>query len=210
MSHVENPTDRTYSDLTAAYDFFNARLFDGRLPRCLVTLQRKNKARGYFAGERFGSRDGDEVTDEIALNPAEFARRTDREVLSTLVHEMTHLEQHHFGEPSRSGYHNAEWGGLMRAVGLIPSDTGEPGGKATGQRMTHYIEQGGRFDVACAELIGNGFAMAYVDRWDEGRSKRREQQSASKTKFVCPSCGANAWARPTAALVCGGCSRVMV
>jgi hypothetical protein len=41
---------------------------------------------------------------------------------------------------------------MMLAVGLIPSDTGKPGGKQTGQRMTHYIEPEGQFDRACREL----------------------------------------------------------
>ena len=60
--------------MTEAYDFFNERLFAGRLPRCLITMQRQRGASGYFAGKRFGTKDGAEVTDEIALNPAHFSR----------------------------------------------------------------------------------------------------------------------------------------
>ena len=30
-------------------------------------------------------------------------------------------------------------------------------------------------------------------------------QKASKTKYTCPNCGLNAWAKPDAALICGGC-----
>ena len=63
---------------TEAYDFFNARLFGGRLPRCLITMQRQKKAYGYFAGGRFGTVDGAEVTDEIALNPAALPQPHDR------------------------------------------------------------------------------------------------------------------------------------
>jgi hypothetical protein len=107
---MTNPTRRTYKTLDDAYSFFNARLFAGKLPACLITMQRKAGARGYFSSERFGSADGKEVTDEIALNPSHFRTRTPEQTLSTLVHEMTHLEQHHFGEPSRSGYHNKQWG----------------------------------------------------------------------------------------------------
>jgi predicted SprT family Zn-dependent metalloprotease len=124
-----NPTKRTYNDLTVAYDFFNERLFNGKLPPCLITMQRKAKAYGYFAGSRFGTRDGEEVTDEIALNPSHFKARTNEESLSTLVHEMVHLQQHHQGKPSRTGYHNKEWAVMRRQVGLIPSDTGAEGGK---------------------------------------------------------------------------------
>ena len=35
---------------------------------------------------------------------------------------------------------------MMGAIGLIPSDTGAPGGKQTGQKVSHYIAGGGRFE----------------------------------------------------------------
>jgi predicted SprT family Zn-dependent metalloprotease len=83
-------------------------------------------------------RDGSEVTDEIALNPSCFKDRADAQIFSTLVHEMVHLWQFHFGSSSRSGYHNREWADRMEQLGLMPSYTGEPGGERTGQRVTHY------------------------------------------------------------------------
>jgi predicted SprT family Zn-dependent metalloprotease len=204
---TSNPTRSTYDGLTEAYDFFNERLFNGRLPRCLITMQRQKKAYGYFAGGRFGTKDGAEVTDEIALNPTHFRERTTAESLSTLVHEMTHLEQHHFGKPSRSGYHNKEWAGLMHAVGLIPSDTGQPGGKETGQRVSHYIAAGGPFALACAALEAQGFAVRYVEMWSDPEAKKKK--AASKTKYTCGTCGANAWAKPAANLLCGECDERM-
>jgi hypothetical protein len=56
---------------------------------------------------------------------------------------MVHQEQKHFGKPSRNGYHNKQWSRWMERIGLVPSATGAPGGKRTGQRMTHYIIRGG-------------------------------------------------------------------
>src|SRR4051812_31770490 len=73
---MSQPTRREYGELDNAYDFFNEALFDGALPRCLITLQRRSRARGYFCGDRFVTWDGVEVTDEIALNPALFRSRT--------------------------------------------------------------------------------------------------------------------------------------
>jgi hypothetical protein len=178
---MTDPTRTTYQGLTEAYDFFNEHLFAGRLPRCLITMQRKAKTRGYFSSKRFGSRDGTEVTDEVALNPVHFRKRTTEESLSTLVHEMCHLEQYHFGEPWRGGYHNKQWAQMMKAVGLIASDTGQPGGRRTGQRVTHYIEDGGVFDRACRELIEAGFAIRYVDLF--GDEEARTRKAASKTKY---------------------------
>lgn len=204
------PTAATYGDLNRAYAFFNDRLFGNRLPDCLITLQRHKGARGYFSPERFQSKGG-EVVDEIALNPEHFGR-TAREILSTLVHEMTHLEQQHFGKPSRGGYHNKQWATFMKAVGLHPSDTAAPGGKETGQFISHYIIEGGAYDVAFAEFEKGGFTDLFMDHTPEGEAakKRRAKKNASKTPFECETCGLKAWAKPGASLWCGECQQPMI
>src|SRR6516225_9588180 len=104
------------------------------------------------AHEKFSHRTGNEARSEIALNPATFRGRTDREIASTLLHEMVHLWQYYFGKPPRKGYHNREWGDKMESLGLMPSEDGQPGGKRTGQRVTHYIIEGGPFACEWAKL----------------------------------------------------------
>jgi len=37
----------------------------------------------------------------------------------------------------------------------------------------------------------------------------RRKEAASKTKYTCPDCGQNAWARPEANLMCGDCREAM-
>lgn len=189
-----------YRTLDEAHSHFNARLFGGELPECLIVLQRKSKRNlGYFRPESFEHRSEETSIDEIALNPDNFIGRTDQEILSTLVHEMVHVWQHHFGKPSRNGYHNKEWGEKMDEIGLCPSNTGELGGKRTGQQMTHYIIEGGPFDVACAEFTGKL-------QWQSlPRPSALKTKASSKTKFTCPECGQNAWAKPTSNLMCGDC-----
>jgi predicted SprT family Zn-dependent metalloprotease len=158
------PTRETYSELQQAYDFFNTALFDDALPRCLITLQREKRSFGYFQDTTFVRRTG-ETTDEIAMNPRYFATRPIRATLSTLVHEMVHLWQFHFGaDKSRKGYHNKEWGVRMERVGLMPSNTGQPGGKKVGEKMSHYIIAGGAFDTACSELLTTQFNLSWMDR----------------------------------------------
>lgn len=197
---MSDPTKRQYSYLDGAYDFFNKALFNDTLPRCLITMQRHGRSRGFFHGERFVRSDGIEVADEIALNPALFRTRTTEETLSTLVHEMAHLWQHHLGTPPRTCYHNKEWADKMDSLGLIASNTGEPGGKRTGQQMTHYIEPGGPFDRQCKALIAKGFVLPYVQQADDEIAAKK---GASKTKFTCPVCKAHAWGKPDLLLICG-------
>jgi hypothetical protein len=121
-------------------------------------------------------------------------------ILSTLVHEMAHVWQETYGEPSRRGYHNRQWAEKMREIGLQPTSTGEPGGMETGQSMTHYILPEGRYAKAYAKLAMTGLAL----HWQSIPAVRRAKKS-SKTKFSCPVCGQNAWARPGASLICGAC-----
>lgn len=171
------PTAVVYEELQQAFDHFNAALFDAQLRACLITLQRQNRTAGYFSLERFVNAHG-EMTDEIALNPSYFGIRPIRDSLSTLVHEMCHLWQYQHGKPGRRAYHNKEWAEKMEEIGLMPSHTGEPGGKRVGEQMTHYIIDGGAFCRACVALIDQSYQLTWLDRFPppnyqppSGRSK---------------------------------------
>jgi len=200
-------TREEYAGFDGAYAWLNHKLFGGELPPCLITLQRKARSHGYFANDRFGHRsDEEQRTDELALNPDTFLGRSDKDILSTLVHEMCHCWQQHFGKPSRTGYHNTQWAAKMIEVGLMPSDTGLEGGKQTGQRMTHYIVEGGAFEVAADELLAADFRLNWQSvAWGE----RTRPKGKNKVKYTCPACRQNAWAKPEASLVCGACEEDM-
>jgi hypothetical protein len=184
----------TYNALDFVYDYFNTRLFRGELRPCLITVQRRRTACGFFASARFQSHDATDIADEIGLDPRSWGPpRTDTENLSTLVHEMAHLWQHHYGKSSAGGYHNRQFARKMFEVGLVTSDSGERGGKATGTRMSHYIAAGGPFEKACADLLRGGFVIPYVEILSEGERERREparhrSRAASKTTYTCPHC----------------------
>lgn len=51
----------------------------------------------------------------------------------------------------------------MKAVGLMPSDTGKPGGKQTGERMADYAIEGGVFDQAFEKLVNSDFRITWYD-----------------------------------------------
>lgn len=211
-----SPTRQAYGELQEAYDHFNARLFDGKLPPCLITLQRKGRGTfGYYAAMRFGTASG-ATTDEIALNPRWFKERPLIDVMSTLVHEMVHLWQQHFGRPSRTNYHNREWAGEMLRLGLHPSHTGRPGGRMTGQQMTHYVVARGRFEIAAQELSQKQSALTWFDiQAAVLLPKGLEDFIASppragrRMKFSCPCCCAQAWGKTSLNLICGDCDHVM-
>jgi len=203
------PTAETYTEFDRVYAYFNRTLFAGKLPPCVITMQRHRKAYGYFHGNTWADAKGELITDEIALNPDRFRGRSTADTLSTLVHEMCHLQQHHFGKPSRHSYHNKAWAAMMEAVGLVPSDTGAAGGKRTGQKVSHYIQQDGPFARACQALLAEGFTIPWV-ALISGDEAVRKKKAASKTKYACPDCGLNAWAKPDVSLLCGDCETLLL
>ena len=215
------PTKETYGRFQLAYDVLNKHLFSGKLPDCLITLQRRKRSYGYFCGNRFGREDG-KVTDEIALNPSHFRERPLKEVLATLAHEMVHLWQHHHGKSGRGRYHNRQWADKMKSIGLQPTDTGEEGGKETGDSVHHIVVPGGQFDKVAKTLISRGFKITWIEQprltpaatgeTGESASQPKESKSGKRVKYVCPKkeCGTAAWAKHDANLMCGDHVTTMV
>ncbi|MEW6991646.1 SprT-like domain-containing protein [Colwelliaceae bacterium 6441] len=162
---VMNPTNELYAPLIEAYNHFNSALFENKLPNVIFTLQRKKGVLGFFSAKRWGNTKGNYCS-EIAINPAYFANSRMIEVLQTLVHEMVHCWQFCYGKPNNVHYHNMEWAKKMISVGLMPSTTGEPGGKITGKGMSDFIIKDGKFMSLVTELLGgDNFHLMWVDRY---------------------------------------------
>lgn len=219
---ILDPTRQVCHELAVAFDFFNSRLFGNRLRPCLITLQRQRGAAGYFAAQRFETRDGTIIVDEIALNPELFHAHSEANILSTVVHEQVHALQAQYGHPSDGGYHNKEWADWMERIGLIPSDTEMEGGQKTGFHMSHYIQPDGPFARACADLIAQGIGISFVDRWaamanakpesdpaHDKRQARRKSKAASKSLFRCDKCGQSAWGKSSLKIDCRPCCQPM-
>jgi len=193
MKPMEN-----YDVLNAAFNFFNRELFNNKLSDCLIVIHRKRSAYGYFWAEQFTGK-----VHEIALNPDHIRTRKPRDTFSTLVHEMVHQLQQEHGKPPKGAYHNKQWASMMKDIGLQPDD-GE--GNETGRSVSHRIVKDGRFDIAFA-----AFSKKYeTDLLGSMPNVKKEKSKTSKFKFVCPVCEQNAWAKETAALVCGDCEQNML
>jgi len=164
----DGPTSAVYGAIEHAYDFFNQTLFGGILPGALITLRADRRSLSFFNHQRFAS-EGGKFVDEIALNSAYFGIWPVECTLSALAHEMCHQAMHyrHNVNPSstKPGYHSKEWADQMIGIGLFPSATGRPGGKTTGEGISHYIIVGGNFQKACSALKQTDFALHWYDRY---------------------------------------------
>jgi hypothetical protein len=195
----DDPTRSQFGAYCAAYDYFNHALFDGKLRRCMLNFSRKTRrVLGFFAPQRWehsGVR-----AHEISLNPDLLYRPT-LDVMSTLCHEMAHGWQEEFGQPSRSGYHNAEWARKMEEIGLMPSHTGKPRGRRTGQQMSHYVIEGGAFQQAFQSM-----PCEHLLPWQSGCIAESRRGDRNKVTYLCPGgCGAKVWGRPHLSIACGVC-----
>ncbi len=219
------PTEEQFQSLNKAYQYFNQKLFEGILLGCILNFSRKRNTHGFLAPQRWRRVEEEEYsTHEISLTPLTLYRPP-IEVFSTLVHEQVHLWQWEFGSPSRNGYHNKEWADKMEEVGLMPSHTGEVGGKRTGQRMTHYIIEGGQYQQAFNDmpeeytlpftslegdlfrsLINGKIPTNGKDDPKTQRLKKLRTLSRNKTKYSCPSCRVNVWGKPNLNLRCEDCN----
>lgn len=159
------PTGQFYATLETAYDWFNQALFKGRLPAVLLTVQRGQSFMGYFSADRWTSGQGQRCH-ELAINPSYMPHRSLLDAFETLVHEQAHCWQQQFGQPGRRGYHNREWANKMESLGLMPSSTGRPGGRRTGECMSDYPLAHGRFIQACQQLLQERqFTFPWADRY---------------------------------------------
>lgn len=224
------PTQEQFDALNKAYQYFNQVLFGGQLPGCILNFSRKKGTHGFMAPGRWRRvGEDDYTTHEISLTPYTLYREPIL-VFSTLVHEQAHLWQWEFGTPSRTGYHNKEWAEKMEEIGLMPSDTGAPGGKKTGQHMTHYIIEGGQYEQAFhampkeytlpftsleGDLIkslltgGAGGVTGKPGEPEPGKGGGTTGKTREKTKYTCPGCGVNVWGKPSLNLLCGDCNETM-
>jgi len=187
MSRKQPPTPEQFDRYQKAWDYFNEALFDRQLEPCLLNFSSHRGSYGYFCPRRW--KKGNHETHEISLNPRMLGRPLE-DTMATLVHEMVHQWQDDHGSPSRRGYHNSEWADKMQEIGLIPSDTGQPGGARTGQRMTHYIEANGKFATAL-----NKMPKEYALPWLTGEVEAlvEKPKPPKKIKLTCPLCKVSVW-----------------
>jgi SprT-like family len=184
--HSATPTVEQYQKYQAAWGWFNEQLFDETLNPCLLNFSRHRGALGFFHPRRWHK--GKAAIHEISLNPNHLTRPL-AEVMATLVHEMCHQWQFDHGTPPRKAYHDIEWARKMDEVGLVPSNTGQPGGKRTGQKMTHYISEAGKFADAM-EKMPLEYQLPWLGEEAEATPKVKTQK---RMRLTCPGCEMHVW-----------------
>lgn len=167
--------------------YMNELLFESTLTDPVITATHDKKTRAHFAHRRYIDTMTGDTAHEIAVNPMTFcdgdgaARKA---VAATFVHEMVHQQiEELVGTPKGGGYHCKAWAMAMENVGLMPSHTGKPGGRRTGQFVTHYIMDGGPFAHAFETMPENVFwlPLKVAPEWRHGGASN----TSRKTVYGC-------------------------
>lgn len=226
MEIKEKPTQKFYGLFQYVFDYYNAALFDNAIKDCLIVITRRKHVMGHYSHKRWFNIN-DQETDELAINPSQFIREPLIEICQTVVHEMCHGWQYHYGNPSRAGYHNKEWSEKMQEIGLMPSSTGGVGGRTVGQQMGDYPIPEGRFLGTTKELMNSEvFAGLYLEVNPEIIKLLNDHQplfdqikdltliqaegkprGRKKSKYACSCC--KVWGKPGLSLWCKDCSEDM-
>ena len=193
------PTTTLATELQTAFDHFNKTIFGGALPHVMLRVERLKKYKGYFKGGCWGATVTDSNVSEIVMDPILFRERKLAETLSTLVHEMVHLQDHVNGTAPKKAYHGKSWVAIMNTVGLTPvimDAKGNKTGKATGVNSTHKIVIGAPFDVSCKALLATGYQITWSAAPEAPKpEKGKKKRAGGKFKYAAD-CGTAFWAKP--------------
>jgi hypothetical protein len=212
-----NPSVEQSESLIQAFDYLNKELFKGILARPMLIFTRNPKILGgYYSAQKWFNPAGDGV-DEIAINANSMIEGDEIELFQVLIHEMSHQWQENYGSPGRGGYHNREWADKVLEIGLKPINVQDPDAE-TGDSISTVLVKGGRAMIVLANMpeeISIPF-YAEVMAMPDGE-KEKEQggggepaptpapKSGSRTKYTCPQCGCNLWAKAGLNLQCLDC-----
>jgi hypothetical protein len=197
------PTQTQFAAYQQIFDHFNRRLFENSLPDCMLSFsRRRSSSHALFTSAQWREGAGSAKA-EISLNVKQLREAEPIEVMAVLVRQMVHLWQERYGHPSNNGYYNREWAEKMAEIGLMPSATGLPGGRRTGQGMKHFIEPEGRFSQAFSEMP-QAYLWPFSPAVLEGKKRERYTE---KVTYRCPGCGAKVWGKGGLGLICE-CGRV--
>ena len=162
-------SQKLYQELYRAFEFFNERFADSKLPKVVITVQESGRrnAYGWFGDAFWKDRHTGDVVPEINLS-AEYLSRGPRGILETLLHEMAHLWNATVEEVRDcpdGRYHNKKFKSAAERFGLKVERSGNRGWAFTA--LTEESEE------AIEELNVDEDAFRSLRRRSKGRRPER-------------------------------------
>jgi len=199
-----SPTQEVAQHLTVCFNHYNRKLFDGKLPAPLMTLNKSKDAKPAYFIES-GARMYNDKRPRICLSPNKLDKLSNIEQHSWFVRMMIKQEWRQCFPKKKvknNSYHDGDWAKLMRRVGLKPFG-GKSGSGETGQgEVKHEVENNGQFYFSYRELQnlkGDRPLLLCVEIENE------ESPKNNKATYICETCGNKSWGKPGQLPMCGTC-----
>lgn len=197
------PPSHPLQQLHHAYHAINERFFSGALPGCEIRFSTRQGSEGHYRPGALPSGELCPALDQIAIG----AHLSSSKMIESLAHQACHQYRQHSRQPPRRAYHDQVWAEKMVEIGLQPSSTGLPGGRVTGQKVSHYLLEGGGLSLLIRELHDQGLDINLAAAaGPAGAGTRSANKKAwARTKYTCAGCNKSVLGGDQYNLVCGDC-----
>ncbi|OAS07699.1 hypothetical protein AYO08_10205 [Pseudomonas putida] len=197
------PPSHPLQQLHHAYQAINERFFSGSLPGCEIRFSTRQGSEGHYRPGALPSGELCPALDQIAVG----AHLSSSKMIESLAHQACHQYRQHSGQPPRRAYHDQVWAEKMVEIGLQPSSTGLPGGQVIGQKVSHYLLEGGGLSLLIRELHDQGLNINLARAAGPAGAGRRSAQKKvwARTKYTCAGCNKSVLGGDQFNLVCGDC-----
>lgn len=192
------PPSHPLQQLHHAYQAINERFFSGALPGCEIRFSTRKGSEGHYRPGALPSGELCPALDQIAVG----AHLSSSKMIESLAHQTCHQYRQHSGQPPRRAYHDQVWAEKMVEIGLQPSSTGLPGGRMTGQTVSHYLLEGGGLSLLIRELYDQGLDINLAGAADRRSANKK---AWARTKYTCAGCNKSVLGGDQYNLVCGDC-----
>lgn len=127
------------------------------------------------------------IDDEVVIN-VRWLHRSAADVMRTLLHEMLHQWQHHYGQPSTGAYHNDEFQAKARELGIPCNAKGHNLGTVAGSPLHRLLGAHGIQADTCIKEAGGALAGpgSKLKKWSCGCTNVR---CAVELQALCERCG---------------------
>ena len=222
-------TTELYSKFEKCVTLIGDRFFTGKgkhaLPKIVMALNNRVSSCvvAFVQADALYDTQLKEKVQYLGINPY-YLDRPLPQVLATLCHELCHVYENAFIHIARNGYHDKHWAQLMKDCGLEPKYLNE-----SKTAVTHTIIEGGEFDRFVSDFIsengGSYFTVCSYSKMLEVKTKDElgltehegelrpdnadkavKKYNRNKVKYVCPSCDAKVWGKPSLRITCTDCN----
>lgn len=218
MKEIKNNSQAS-AYLEKIYNTLNRDFFGGELEFPVITIQSSVRTYGHVTVDRVW-KDSEISRYELNLG-AEYLNRPIKNVVVTLLHEMTHIYNlmHNIQDTSRNGqYHNKRFKEKAESVGLLISHHEKYGWSTTqpSEELIVYIQKHKWEDIPLFRSSGMPDLAAPPSSGDdsegdgESASTQKIKKPSSTRKYICPACGQSIRATKVVNIICGDCNAKML